>query len=209
MLLVINIVWIVLIFLGLTVGLFSEQIEAVTQGALDSARYAVELCIGLIGIYALWLGLMRVADKSGLVQGVSRRMASVLRLLFPGIPPDGPALGAISMNIMANMLGLGNAATPLGLKAMKELQRLNRDKTSASDAMCMLLVVNTSSVQLIPATVVALRSAAGSANPTEIIGTAFIATCCSTLAGIAAVLLLKKRWSVPNVYMQKRAIRNK
>lgn len=205
----INIVWILLIFLGLAVGVCSGRIEAVTQGALDSAAYAAELCIGLIGIYALWLGLMRVADKSGLVLGISRRMAPVLRLLFPRVPPKGPALGAISMNIMANMLGLGNAATPLGLKAMKELQRLNPDRSTASDEMCMLLVINTSSIQLIPATVVALRSAAGSANPAEIIGTAFLATCCSTLAGIAAVLLLKKRRNVQHIDGQKRTVRNK
>ena len=112
--------------------------------------------------------------------------------MFPGIPVKSPAMGAMTMNIIANMLGLGNAATPLGINAMKELQRLNRDKTVASDAMCMFLVINPSSVQLIPATVIALRSAAGSANPTEIIGTTLIATLCSAVTGITAVFILKR-----------------
>jgi len=188
----VNIVWMILLLGGFITAVFNGRIEAVTQAAFDSAKYAVELCFGLIGIYALWLGLMKVADKAGLVKAFSGRIAPILKLLFPGIPAKSPAMGAMTMNIIANMLGLGNAATPLGINAMKELQRLNRDKTVASDAMCMFLVINTSSVQLIPATVIALRSAAGSANPTEIIGTTLIATLCSAVTGITAVFILKR-----------------
>jgi len=189
---VVNVVWILLLLGGFLTAMFNGRIEAVTQAALDSAKYAVELCFGLIGIYALWLGLMKVAEKSGLVKAISGKIAPVLKFLFPGVPAKSSAMGAITMNIIANMLGLGNAATPLGISAMKELQHLNRDRDSASDAMCMFLVINTSCVQLIPATVIAIRSAAGSANPTEIIGTTLIATLCSAATGIAAVFILKR-----------------
>jgi spore maturation protein A len=188
----VNIVWIILLLGGFLTAIFTGRVEAATQAAFDSAKYAVELCIGLIGIYALWLGLMRVADKAGLVQAFSRRIAPVMKFLFPGVPAKSAAMGAMTMNIIANMLGIGNAATPLGINAMKELQQLNRDKSTATDAMCMFLVVNTSSVQLIPATVIAMRSASGSATPTEIISTALIATICSTIAGITAALILKR-----------------
>ena len=188
----VNIVWMVLLLGGFITAACTGRIEATTQAAFDSARYAAELCFGLIGIYALWLGLLKVADKAGLVKAFSVRIAPVLKFLFPGVPAKSPAMGAITMNIIANMLGMGNAATPLGIRAMKEMQQLNRDKEVASDAMCMFLVINTSCVQLIPSTVIALRSAAGSANPTEIIGTSLIATLCSAATGIAAVFLLKR-----------------
>jgi len=181
-----------MILMGLLVALFSGKMEAVTQAALDSAKYAVELCFGLIGIYALWLGLMKVAEESGMVKAISKRMGRIMKLLFPDVPPRHPAMGAMTMNIIANMLGLGNAATPLGIKAMHELQSLNKEKDRATNAMCMFLMINTSSVQLIPATVIALRSAAGSSNPTEIIGTTLIATSCSTLTAIIAAKILQR-----------------
>lgn len=188
----VNIVWFVLILIGLVAAVFNGRAEAVTQAAFDSSKYAVELCFGLIGIYSLWLGLMKVAEKAGLVNAISRKIAPLMRILFPEVPAKSAAMGAMTMNIIANMLGLGNAATPFGLKAMKELQSLNRDKTIATNAMCMFLVINASSVQLIPATVIAIRSAAGSTNPTEIIGTALLATLCSTVTGITAALILKR-----------------
>ncbi|HOB19969.1 MAG TPA: nucleoside recognition domain-containing protein [Candidatus Atribacteria bacterium] len=188
----VNTVWIILILAGILAAIPAGNIEAVTQSAFDGAKQAVELSFGLIGIYALWLGLMRVAEKAGLVKALSSRMAPVMKALFPEVPAGSPAMGAMAMNIIANMLGLGNAATPLGIKAMKELRELSHDKETATNAMCMFLVINTSSVQLIPTTVIALRSAAGSANPTEIIGTALIATACSTLAGIISVFILRR-----------------
>lgn len=188
----VNIIWLILIAGGFFAAFFTGQIEQTTQAAFDSAGYAVELGLGLIGIYTLWLGLMRVAERSGLTKAFSRKIAPVLRLLFPSIPADSPAMGAMSMNIIANMLGLGNAATPLGINAMKELQKLNHSRKSPSDAMCLFLVINTSSVQLIPTTVIALRNAAGSANAVEIVGTTLAASICSTISGITAALILKR-----------------
>jgi len=188
----VNGIWVLLILIGLVVSVFNGKLEAVTQSALDNAKYAVELCLGFIGIYALWLGLMKVAQESGLVSKIAEKSQRIMRLLFTGIPLRNPALGAVTMNIIANMLGLGNAATPLGIKAMKELQKLNPRKDTATDAMCMFLAINTSSVQLIPTTVIALRSAAGSSNPTEIIGTALIATICSTAVAIIAVKIMQR-----------------
>lgn len=190
----VNIVWIFLVIAGLVAALVNGRMEAVTQAALDSAAYAAELCFGLVGIYALWLGLMKVAEESGLVQALSRRMKWIMGFLFPEVSPRSPAMGAITMNIIANMLGLGNAATPLGIKAMKQLQDLNPRKERATNAMCMFLAINTSSVQLIPATVVAIRSAAGSANPTEIIGTSLIATTVSTAVAIISAKILQKHY---------------
>jgi spore maturation protein A len=171
-------------------------VQAVTrEGILDSAKIAVELAIGLIGIMALWLGLMSIAERSGLVSALARPLKPVLTRLFPDVPPDHPAMGAMIMNIAANMLGLGNAATPLGLKAMGELNRLNTKADTATDAMCTFLVINTSSVQLIPAAVIAIRAASGSTNPTEIIGPVILATTVNTLVGILAVKWMA-RWRV-------------
>ncbi|NLI60284.1 MAG: nucleoside recognition protein [Clostridiales bacterium] len=188
----VNIVWLLMILLGFLAAALFGELEAASQAALDGAKYAVELCIGLLGIYALWLGLMKVAEKSGLVEAISRKMRRLMALLFPTVPSGHPAMGAMTMNIIANMLGLGNAATPLGIKAIHELQSINRDKETATHDMCMFLIINTSSVQLIPTTVIALRSAAGSLNPGEIIGTALIATTCSTLVGIVAAKIFRR-----------------
>lgn len=187
----VNIVWLLLIFVGFISAFIFGNLEFTTQSALEGAKYAVELCIGLSGIYALWLGIMKVAEKSGLVESLSEKMKGLMTILFPGVPKGDRAMGAMTMNMIANLLGLGNAATPLGIRAMHELQRLNKDKNVASYDMCMFLIINTSSIQLIPATVIALRSAAGSANPSEIVGTGLIATICSTLTGIIAAKILK------------------
>lgn len=188
----VNIIWLILIVGGFLISALTGRVEQTSQSAFDSAKYAVELGIGLIGIYSLWLGLMRVAEKSGLVNAFSKKIAPVLRLIFREVPAGSPAMGAMSMNIIANMLGLGNAATPLGIKAMKELEKLNRNKKSPSDAMCLFLIINTASVQLIPTTVIALRSAAASSDPAEIVGTTLIATICAATAGIVFAKLLKR-----------------
>jgi spore maturation protein A len=189
---VINTVWVLMIALGVLVAAFAGTIDEVTAGIMDSMSTSVELFLGLIGVMALWTGVMRVAQRSGLVESLARRIRPVLVFLFPGVPKGHPAMGAIVMNVTANMLGLGNAATPLGINAMKELQRLNDRPGTATNAMCTLLVINTSSVQLIPATVIGLRSAAGSAQPTEIIGTTLVATAVSTLVGLMAVKTLER-----------------
>lgn len=187
-----NIIWLALILLAVLIGGSSGRIREMTDGAVKSAETAVTLSIGLIGVMALWLGMMRLAEKAGLVQTLARVLRPVLRRLFPDVPTDHPAMGSMVMNIAANMLGLNNAATPLGLRAMKDLETLNRIPGTATNAMCTFLAINTSSVQLIPITAVAVLAAAGSANPSAIIGTAFLATICSTAAGIIAVKALEK-----------------
>lgn len=191
----VNAIWLFMIIIGFLVALLVGDLEATTQAALDGAKYAVELCVGLLGMYALWLGLMKVAEKSGLVEAISKKMRGIMGFLFPDVPAGHPAMGAMTMNLIANMLGLGNAATPLGIKAMHELQRINKHKDVATHDMCMFLIINTSSVQLIPTTVIALRSAANSLNPSEIIGTTFIATTCSTLVAIIAAKIFRRLYN--------------
>ena len=169
------------------------KLKSVTNdGIVKYAKIAVELAIGLIGIMALWLGVMKIAEQSGLITKISDFIKPVMTKLFPDVPPDHPAMGAMIMNISANILGLANAATPLGLKAMEELNKLNKKLGTATDAMCTFLVINTSNVQLIPATVIAIRAAAGSANPTEIIGPVIVATTISTVVGVITVKVLGK-----------------
>lgn len=188
----INIIWAFFIVVGVIVGGMTGNIESVTEAAIDSAGNAVELCLGLIGVMTLWLGLMRIAEEAGLVGVIAKVVEPFMKHLFPDVPSDHPAMGAMILNIAANILGLGNAATPLGLKAMKELQKLNYKKDTATDAMCMFLAINTSSVTLIPATTIGLMVAAGSSNPTAIIGTTIIATTVSTVVAIIAAKIFEK-----------------
>lgn len=168
------------------------KLRAVTQGAFDAAAGAVTIAIGLIGIMALWLGVMKVAEESGAVRIVTRLLTPVTRKLFPEVPPDHPAVGAMIMNISANMLGLSNAATPFGLKAMEELNKLNPRIGTATNAMCTFLAINTAGLVIIPATAIAVRAAAGSANPGLIIGTSIFGAGCATIAGLVAVKLLQR-----------------
>jgi spore maturation protein A len=173
-----------------------SKLQAVTNdGLIHYAKVAVELALGLIGVMALWLGLMKIAEEAGLIARLARALKGITRRLFPDVPPDHPAMGAMIMNMSANMLGLGNAATPLGLKAMEELNKLNPKPGVATDAMCTFLVINTSNVQLIPATVIAIRAAAGSTNPTEILGPVILATTVNTLVGVVVVKFMAK-WPI-------------
>ncbi len=190
-----NYIWMGLLLIGFAVGIANGRINEVTKAAMDSAQSAVTVCIGLLGVMCLWTGLMKVAEKSGLVTGISRLVRPVMTFLFPGIPKDHPALGAIVMNLVANFLGLGNAATPLGIKAMNQLQTLNKDKKTATDSMCMFLVMNTAAIQLVPASIIALRTSAGSKKPAEIIVCIWIASVCATVMGIIAAKLLSKVWN--------------
>ena len=179
--------------LSVFIGGFTGRLDAVTKGALQSAQDAVmTIALPLAGIFALWLGIMRLAELSGLVGLLARALRPITRRLFPDVPAEHPALGAMAMNIAANMLGLGNAATPLGLRAMRGLETLNPRPGVASNAMCTFLAINTSSVQLIPTTAVAILAVNGARNPWSIIGSAFLATCCACAAGITAVKLLEK-----------------
>jgi len=183
-----NHIWLGLAVLAVLLGGFSGQLQAVTNAAFEACKAAVmTLALPLAGVMALWLGLMKIAEKAGLVSVLASALRPVLRWLFPDVPANHPAMGSMVMNMAANMLGLNNAATPLGLRAMQDLEKLNPRPGTATNAMCTFLAINTSSIQLIPATTVAILAAAGSKNPTIIIGTAFFATCCSTLAGIIAV----------------------
>jgi spore maturation protein A len=193
-----NYIWFGLMALALVVAAFTGTADGVTKGAVDSAKTAVEIAIGLIGIMTLWLGMMRVAEAAGLVTLLGRLLKPVLRWIFPEIPPDHPAAGAIVLSIAANMLGLNNAATPLGIKAMEELQKLNPDQDTATNPMVTFMAITTSGgIQLIPATMIAVLAAAGSVNPTVIIATSIIATTIATIAGIIAAKLLQRFYPQP------------
>ncbi len=187
-----NYIWAILILGGVLFAAINGRMAESTQAVIEAAKGSVELAIGLIGIMAFWLGLMRLAEEAGLVRFLARVLKPVLRPLFPQIPSDDPALGAVVANLAANILGLGNSATALGLKAMIELQRLNPYKKIASNAMCTFLAINTSSITLIPATVIAIRASAGSANPGEIIGVVILATSVSTIVAVTAVKILER-----------------
>lgn len=188
----INYIWLALIVIGALTAIFKGDAQLVTDAAIESSNTAVQLAIGLIGVMTLWLGLMKVAEEAGIVKAMGRLVKPVMKRLFPEVPPDHPAMGSMVMNMAANIFGLGNAATPLGIKAMKELQELNEDKESASNAMCMFLAINTSSVTLIATSVIAYRVAAGSTNPTEIIGPTIIASAIGTAVAITAAKFLEK-----------------
>lgn len=167
------------------------KMKEITSSALSFANSAVEIVLGLIGIMALWLGIMKIAEESGLIKNLSLLAKPIMKYLFPSVPSDHPAVGAIIMNLSATFLGLGNAATPFGIKAMEELNTLNDKKDTASDAMCMFLVLNTASFALMPATAIALRAALGSSQPAIIIGTTMFGSFCATLAGVFLVKLFQ------------------
>ncbi|TWT93463.1 Spore maturation protein A [Botrimarina colliarenosi] len=171
---------------------FAELGKRVTESAIDGANVAVELLLSLIGIMVLWLGLMQVAKDAGLVDALAWLLRPLMRWLFPDVPEGHPAHGAMLMNLSANVLGLDNAATPFGLKAMQELQELNPDKETATDAMATFLAINTSSVTLVPISVIGYRIAAGSDNPAGPLAYIMLATLVSTVVGVTAVRTLSK-----------------
>jgi spore maturation protein A len=187
-----NYIWFGLMAVALVVAAFRGTAEGVTTGAVESATTAVQIAIGLVGIMTLWLGMMRVAEASGLVTLVGRALRPILRWLFPEVPADHPAAGAIVVAMAANMLGLNNAATPLGIKAMEALQTLNPDKDTASNSMVTLMALTTAGVQLIPASMIGVLAAAGSSNPTAIIAPTILATFAGTVAAVIAARLLQR-----------------
>lgn len=187
-----NYIWLTLLLSGIVVAALNGNIEVVTQAALQSANDAVQICINLIGVMCLWLGIMRIGEKAGLIEALSRLVRPVMVKLFPSVPSDHPALGAIIMNLSANILGLGSAATPFGLRAMQEMQKLNGGRKEASEAMCTFLALNTSCITLIPATIIAVRVNFNSANPTEIVGATIFATCCSMTLAVLADYLFRR-----------------
>ena len=191
-----NWIWLGLMAVALAVAIVTGTPDKLTAGAIDGATTAVQVSLGLIGIMSLWLGMMRVAEKAGMVTLLSRAIAPILRRIFPGVPAGHPAIGAIAMSLAANALGLNNAATPLGIKAMEELETLNARPGTATNAMVTFLSVLTAGVQLIPATAIGVLVASGSGSPTSIIGTTLVATFAGTLAGIVAALTLQRFFPV-------------
>ena len=188
-----NYIWFALMAFALIVPIVMGTAPAVTKGAIDSAKTAVDISLGLIGIMTLWLGIMRVAEKAGLIAMLGRALRPISRLLFPEIPPEHPAIGAMIMNIAANMLGLSNAATPFGIKAMEELQTLNEgDKATASNAMVTFMALNTAGIQFIPATIIGVLVAAGAKDPTAIIVTTIVATLSGATAAVIAAKILQR-----------------
>lgn len=182
-----NYIWVGMVLVGFIIGILNGRIDEVTNAAFTSAGRAVELSIGLLGSTCLWTGVVKIMEKSGLIHVIARLARPVLKLLFRDVKDNDEAISAIVMNLTANFLGLGNAATPLGIKAMGELQKINRRKNTASNAMCMFIVLNSSAIQLIPATVIALRHDAGSSAPSEITVCVWIASMAAALTGILMV----------------------
>jgi spore maturation protein A len=187
-----NYIWFALMAIAVVVAAINGTAAGVTKGAVDSAKTAVEIAIGLVGIMTLWLGIMRVAEKAGLISMLGWLLRPISRLLFPDIPPDHPAIGAMILNVAANMLGLSNAATPMGIKAMEELQTLNEEKETASNAMVTFLMLNTSGIQFIPVTIIGVLAAAGSKDPTAIISTTLVATISGAIAAVIAAKILQR-----------------
>ncbi len=185
--------WTFLIMVAIILAFWRSQPEVITQSVLDSTSASVKYAFELIGLMAFWLGVMNVAQKAGLVDLLAKIVQPLTRHIFPSLPKDHPALGFIVLNISANILGLGNAATPFGLKAMEEMQKCNNRKDTASDAMITFLVVNTSCIVIIPATIIGIRYAAGSAAPAEIVMTTFLATCVGMISALFLDSLVR-RW---------------
>ncbi|SPE54819.1 Nucleoside recognition domain protein [Verrucomicrobia bacterium] len=191
-----NYIWLGLLVLAVVIGGCTDRLPETVEQCFKMAKAAVmDTALPLVGIMALWLGVMRLAERAGLVALLARALRPLMRWLFPDVPPEHPAMGSMLLNMAASILGLANAATPLGLRAMKDLEKLNRRPGTATDAMCMFLAINTSSIQLIPATAIAILAANNSSNPTAIVGTSIIATTCAAVTGVLMAKFLS-RWPV-------------
>ncbi|MBQ7795872.1 MAG: nucleoside recognition protein [Lachnospiraceae bacterium] len=205
-----NYLWAGMMLIGILWGAFHGNLAAVTEGALESAKEAVTLCITMLGIMSFWCGILKIGEEAGLIEAMTRKMKPVIRFLFPEIPEDHPAAAHISTNMIANMLGLGWAATPAGLKAMESLQKLEESRKNpvphgtANNEMCTFLIINISSLQLIPMNMIAYRSQYGSVNPSAIVGPALLATTISTLAGVLFVKIMQKRFIILSCIQKKR-----
>ncbi|HET7826404.1 MAG TPA: nucleoside recognition domain-containing protein [Anaeromyxobacter sp.] len=190
--------WTLLVLCAVLAAAVNGRMAELTRAAADAAGGAVTLALGLTGVMALWLGLMKVAEEAGLVRALARAARPLMTRLFPDVPPDHPAMGAMIMNVSANVLGLGNAATPFGIRAMQELETLNPHPGAATDAQALFCALNTASVQLIPASVIALRASAGSRAPGEIIGATLLASLCSAVAAVVAAKALRAFFPPPS-----------
>ena len=189
-----NYIFFALIAISIIVGIFNNTLNDVVNAMLSACNTAVKISFSLIGIMAFWLGIMRIAEKSGLVQILSKLLNPIAKILFKDVKKDSPVVGDITMSVTANALGLTNAATPIGLKVMKELQEDNKNKNTATDSMCMFLGMNTAGFQIIPATVIAVLVGVGAKNPSEIILPTLIVTTISFLVAIITALIFRKNW---------------
>lgn len=187
-----NYIWFFLIIISFIAGAVNGKLNDVVNAVLTGAETAIQIAIGICGVMVFWLGIMKIAEKSGIVNWLSKILTPFARFLFPELKNNKKAIGHIAMNFSANALGLANAATPMGLKAMEEMQKDNIDKNSASDSMCMLLAMNTAGFQIIPATVIAILTSIGYKNPTEIIMPVFIVTLIAFITAIISAKVMQK-----------------
>lgn len=189
----VNVIWGIFIVIGIVYGILSGNIRTINDILISSGKTSIEIIMEMIPVLVIWMGLMEIADKSGLLTLISKKISKVLGILFPTIPKDNPSLGYIASNVAVNMAGLGSAATPFGLKAMEELQKINDKKDTASDAMITFLVLNTGGVTIIPTTIIALRALHKSANPNEIIITCILATFISCMCGLLLDYFIRRK----------------
>ncbi len=189
-----NYIFYFLIVSSIIFGAVNGKLQDVVNAILSGADLSVKIALSLIGIMSFWLGIMRIAEKSGLVKIIAKLIKPLTKWIFDDVPPESPAIGNIALSFSANALGLTNAATPIGLKVMQELQEENKDKTTASNAMCMFLGMNTAGFQIIPATVIAVLVAVGAKNPTEIIAPTMIVTAVAFISSIIIAKIFQKIW---------------
>lgn len=189
-----NIIWPIFIIISFIYAILNGRVAEVNNSIFESTKLAVELSISLLGTICLWNGIMQIASKTNIVKHLSKLLNPIMKKLFPDINKEEKVHEEITMNMIANIMGLGNAATPLGLKAMKSMQKKNKEKNRLSDSMAMFIVINTASIQLIPTTVIAIRSSLGSSNPTAMIIPVWIATICAAIAAILSAKVLMKRF---------------
>lgn len=204
-----NYIFYILIVFSVIFGVINGKTQEVVNAILDGADVSVKIALSLIGIMAFWLGIMRIAEKAGLVQWLAKLIKPVTKWIFNDVPPENEAIGNIALSVSANALGLTNAATPIGLKVMKELQEINsNDKETASDAMCMFLAMNTAGFQIIPATVIAVLVAVGSKNPTEIIMPTLIVTSIAFVSAIIIAKIFQKFWKNKLISPSEKGVNN-
>ncbi len=190
----VNIIWMLLIGIGICYGIFTNNLDTVNTTIIDSTKVSLDMLFKIFPVVALWMGLMKIAEKSKLLEKMSTKLSPFLTKLFPEIPKGHESLSLIASNIIANIFGLGSAATPFGLKAMSSLQKLNKNKNSASRSMITFLVINTSGLTIIPTTIISLRLMHGSSNPTRIVLACLISTISSTIGGIIVDRILARRY---------------
>lgn len=189
-----NIIWPLFIIVSFIYGIITGRVEQINNSIFDSAKSAVELSLTLLGTMCLWNGIMEIAMKTSLIKVLTKMLNPIVKILFPDMKKDNKIREEISMNMVANVLGLGNAATPLGIKAMKSMQEKNNKKDTLTNSMAMFIIINTASIQLIPTTVIAIRSSLGSQSPTNIIIPVWIATICAGVSGVIAAKILMKKY---------------